>query len=252
MTVITDIDPKTYFNKLKRSRKKNTVEELNKIYDFSISLLDKYISVGQIKGARKIIFQLEVIKKELDLVNNGVDTFVYRDDLEEYIDDVSDKAVKIIELENYERDIPEDIASKIAVLKSKKIFTDYYIVFTDYTGKYERRVEEERKDKDPIIFGAFTDESAGCVCERFYYLGDWEDQYCDLTLDKLLKEAGNISHSVSTPKSLEELKAQLDSLIEENSSNKRDYSVKNIEIEPQNSSILNKIKLFILKLFRIK
>ena len=39
-----------------------------------------------------------------------------------------------------------------------------------------------------------------------YYLGDWEDEYCDLTLEKLIElEGENIAKTISTPISKEEL-----------------------------------------------
>src|SRR5699024_9424503 len=86
--------------------------------------------------------------------------------------------------------------------------------FTDYTGKIERQVEKERIEKDPILFGTFQDKNSQTVIDRFYFLGDWEDEYCDLTLDKMVnkmkKNTGNdIEMNISTPKDIEELKCQL-------------------------------------------
>ena len=38
---------------------------------------------------------------------------------------------------------------------TSKIFNDkLYILFTDYTGKEQRKVAKERREKDPILFGA--------------------------------------------------------------------------------------------------
>ena len=49
---------------------------------------------------------------------------------------------KIIELENYEREIPDEVVAVIAQVKDK--FDQLYIVFTDYTGKVERQIEKEK------------------------------------------------------------------------------------------------------------
>ena len=149
----------------------------------------------------------------------GINTFIYRDDIEEYIDTVAKDTVKIIELENYEREIPDEIVEVIAATKDK--FDQLYVVFTDYTGKVERQIEKERRNKDPILFGTFQNQSNRTVIDRFYYLGDWEDEYCDLTLDKMVNEtekAGkrNIVKTISTPSDIEELKEQLGGLSEIN------------------------------------
>lgn len=76
----------------------------------------------------------------------GINTFIYRDDIEEYIDSVVKDTVKIIELENYEREIPDDIVSIIEKVKDK--FDQLYVVFTDYTGKVERQIEKERRENE--------------------------------------------------------------------------------------------------------
>ena len=92
--------------------------------------------------------------------------------------------------------------------KSKDIFDELYVIFTDYTGKEERKVEKERRDKDPILFGVFKND--GNVADRFYFLGDWVDEYCDLTLDKMVEQYKNkkgVSPKVETsiPQNGEEL-----------------------------------------------
>lgn len=118
-----------------------------------------------------------------------------------------------------EREIPDEIVELIGEIKDK--FDQLYVVFTDYTGKVEKQIEKERRDKDPILFGTFQNQSNRTVIDRFYYLVDWEDEYCYLTLDKMVNEtekAGkrNIVKSISTPQDIEELKKQIGSLTEKN------------------------------------
>ena len=57
--------------------------------------------------------------------------------------------------------------------------------------------------------------------ERFYFIGDWVDEYCDLTLDKMVAEVKevsqkNILHPIKTPEDIEELKKQVDGLEDKN------------------------------------
>ena len=114
----------------------------------------------------------------------GITTYIYKDVIEDYIENVADKTVKIVELSRYMREIPDELVD--VVEKTRDIFNQFYVVFTDYTGKEERRVEQERRDKDPILFGVFKNN--GNVSDRFYFLGDWIDEYCDLTLDKMVEQ----------------------------------------------------------------
>ena len=219
--VESQLTPQQYFEQVKERKHNITDEELVKVYDNCLELLNKYKITGQKKGMRKLMFHLECIEKEREIVKMGINTFIYRDDIEEYIDIVAKDTVKIIELENYEREIPDEIVEVIVATKDK--FDQLYVVFTDYTGKVERQIEKERRDKDPILFGTFQNQSNRTVIDRFYYLGDWEDEYCDLTLDKMVNEtekAGkrNIVKTISTPSDIEELKEQLGGLSEINGS----------------------------------
>lgn len=208
--------PSEYFDVLKDKKNQATDEKLANIYENCMELLNKYKITGQIKAMKKLMFHIETIEKEREIVALGIDTYVYRDDIEEYIEDVADEVVKIIDLENYERDIPDEVV--LALEKVKDKFDKFYVVFTDYTGKVERQVQKERRDKDPILFGTFQDRKSQTVIDRFYFIGDWEDEFCDLTLDKMVNEFkasknSTITRSVSTPDDLAQLKKQLDSIV---------------------------------------
>lgn len=207
--------PQQYFDIVKERKQNITDEQLQAIYNNCLELLNKYKITGQTQGMKKLLFHLYCIEKEREIVAMGINTFVYRDDIEFYINNVASDVVKIIDIESYEREIPDEIVDVIAKVKDK--FDQLYIVFTDYTGKVERQVAKERRQKDPILFGTFQNQKIRSVLDRFYYLGDWIDEYCELTLDKMVnetKEVGNrnIVHAIKTPENIKELKKQLDEL----------------------------------------
>ena len=209
---IEELSPQEYFDTIKDKKNHITDDELIGIYDNCLELLNKYKITGQIKGMKKLLFHLNCIEKERDIVHIGIDTFVYRDDIEEYIDSVAKNTVKIIEIENYEREIPDEIVTIVSKVKDK--FDKLYVLFTDYTGKIERQVAREHRSRDPILFGTFQNEQTRTVIDRFYYLGDWEDEYCDLTLDKMVNEIKtakkkDIVYTIKTPEDINELKEQL-------------------------------------------
>ena len=217
-TVESELNPQQYFEQIKGKKNTITSETLSRIYDNCLELANKYRITGQIRGLRKIIFCMESIEKEQKLVDMGITTFVYRDDIDFYIDTVTNKKgrntrpIKIIELERYEREIPDEIVDVIAA--TKDLFDQMYIVYTDYTDKEERRIQAEKRSKDPILFGTFQDREKRVCIDRFYYLGDWVDEFCDLTLDKMINETNragrNIVRTISTPKDIEELKRHID------------------------------------------
>lgn len=214
------MSPQEYFDIVKGKKKTITDKQLLSVYDNCLELLNKYNITGQKRGMEKLLFHLNCIEKEREIVSMGIDTFVYRDDIEFYINDVASDVVKIIDIESYEREIPDDIVEIISRVKDK--FDQLYIVFTDYTGAVERKVQEEHRKKDPILFGTFQNATTRSVIDRFYYLGDWIDEHCDLTLDKMVNETDkvgkrNIVHTIKTPTDIEELKEQLNNIKKVNS-----------------------------------
>ena len=61
-----------------KSKKQNiTHDGLDEIADTCLELINKYRTTGQVQGMRKLIFHYENIEREHQLVNLGINTFVY-------------------------------------------------------------------------------------------------------------------------------------------------------------------------------
>ena len=181
---VKEMSPYDYFQSVKGSVKEMCDENITKMYTAANTLMEKYKVFGQEKAEKRLAFHLKTLLKEHNLINLGIDKFVYKDDITNFIDKISKKPVKIIEMKNYPREIPDEMLD--VVLKTKCIFDEFYVLFTDYTG--DELINEVKKERDPILFGGFCTKNRDIVADRFYYLGDWEDEYCDLTLDKLISE----------------------------------------------------------------
>lgn len=204
------ITPSQYFDFLKGAKNTITTDVLKNSYDTFLKLAEKYQKLGQVESLKKLCFLADTLVKEEKLIDLGITTYIYKDTIEDYIENVADKTVKIIELSRYMREVPDELIDTIE--KTKSLFDEFYVVFTDYTGKEERKVEKERRDKDPILFGVFKNQTN--VADRFYFLGDWVDEYCDLTLDKLIeqyKEKKGVTPVVTSavPETAEDLVATL-------------------------------------------
>lgn len=231
---LKEMTPYQYFQFVKSKVNKMNDENLNKLYSISSELLEKYKKTGQVKAAKKLAFHIKSILKEKEIIDLGITKFVYRDDIENYIDNIAKDVVKIIELKNYPREIPDELVETIE--KTKDIFDEMYVLFTDYTGEVEKKVEKER---DPILFGSFIDRTVDEMSQRMYYLGDWVDEYCDLTLDKLVSQTNkSIVKEISIPNDTNELINQLNQIQELNN---EEFRMTSDVIKPHKFSLVNKI-----------
>lgn len=206
-----ELSVKEIFESIKDKKEKITHEELKKYYSHCLTLIEKFKITGQKKSLDKLLFHITCMEKEMKLIDMGIDTYINYEDIDKFLKRPENKEILFVELENYPRDIPDEIVETIS--KTKDIFKGLFIIFTDYTGEIKKELKEKKKkEKDPILLGAFVDTRTKTKLERFYFLGDWEDEYCDLTLEKLVA-SGVPTHTLKT-KSLEEIKSDINSFKE--------------------------------------
>lgn len=234
------LDPQVYFDLIKDKKQTSSDKFLDDFQEVIENELSKAMKTNQNYMVRRLAYAMSIISKERELLDVGIDVFVLREDIEEYIKSVEKKVVKVIELENYPRCIPDEIVDRVVMLKEKNIFDRFYVVFTDYTGEVEKTVQQQRKRKDPILFGAFEQKIDGIwdIFDRFYFIGDWEDEYCDLTLakmvDKMSKKKDIINKvAIETP-SVEDVRAYLNALNEQENNR--------FTLRPQKKSFFKKVQ----------
>jgi hypothetical protein len=187
--VLAELTPTQYFEKLEGLKKDVTEGDINQVLNNCLELMKKPKITGQKKMAKKIYEQAHILMRELKAVKAGFNHYVLREDILYYIEKIAKKTVKMIELENYDRDIPQDVVDKF--VEAQPYFDEFIIVFTDYTGEVERTVKKEERDKDPILFGIIHHPSNDKMpTNRFYFIADWVDEYCDLTLEAFIDAIG--------------------------------------------------------------
>lgn len=194
MTETKDLEPTQYFEKLKEKLSKVQLADL----ESQLSAISEQIvtakELGQKNMLHKLSFVYKTILRERVLLQQGISQYVYKEDIVKYIESVKPKnSVKIIELERFPRVIPETNAKEI--LAAKEFFDEVCIVFTDFTDDNHQSETDKQviaRNKDPIAFGYFINEKASLRHDRFYFITDWEDEYCDLTLTKLVEELGKL------------------------------------------------------------
>jgi hypothetical protein len=86
---------------------------------------------------------------------------------------------------NFTRVIPDDVLAVKREADQRGIFDNYAILHYDPEAKsYAETEAEKAARRDPILFGLIEGK------RRLYYLGDWEDEFCDLTLDDIADVLG--------------------------------------------------------------
>jgi hypothetical protein len=132
----------------------------------------------------KLLKAKEVIALECKLIEEGVTKYVTEQQVVKlYKATDSGKKLKLTYLENYIRVIPSDIIKLKNTADEMMIFDNYCILHYDPFNNSTDLTEKEKteKKKDPIMFGVIKDS------RKLYFIGDWTDEYCDLTLDKMME-----------------------------------------------------------------
>lgn len=176
------------FDELKSKQQHITDIQLDAIYNSALDMARKFKACGQVNALHKLLFIMDTIELEHKVLSLGINTFIYKDDIDYYIDNFGseERPIKIIELSRYDREIPDEISEVVA--KTKDLFTELYVLYTDYSDTSGKRVEAEKRSTDPILFGVFMNQQKRVCVDRFYVLGDWIDPYCDLTLERFVSD----------------------------------------------------------------
>lgn len=231
-----EITPSIYFDHVKGLKNKVDNEEQQLVIDNALKMINKCKLTKQTTMAKELSHQVDLALRELNAARRGFDIFIYRKDIESYIDKVEGKAIKLIELERYTREIPDDVIDKITL--ANEIFDRLYICFTDYTDKHAKKVAKERREKDPILFGAFLDkedektENKVYVEDRLFFIADWTEDNCELTLEEMVRDVKNksekdITYKIGSFKDEEEIRNYLNSFTAEPEKNLKPVSLFN-------------------------
>lgn len=219
------VTPDDFFDKIKKEQFELSDSYLDDYYKTVKNMIEKFKITKQYTTLRELIFFHDCIKRERKLIKLGFNKVVYRQTIEDF-KAIAPKGIIFVDMKDYPRDIPDEIVEKIE--KTNHIFTDYVILTTDYTQEITETVEDIKRSKDPIIFGVFY-ENAGndprtrrIINDRFYYLGDWVDEFCDLTLDKFIEtltkrdNTKEYVHELLVPTNVDQLKKELMKLEDKN------------------------------------
>ena len=127
------------------------------------------------------------------LITNKYESLLYSEGYYKVIDESTmvdfvkkcEKGLSLDYIKNFSRPIPENVAEKISKLNELEIFDNYVVLHYDPKKTAFKETEYEKaKRKDPIIFGLIAGS------RKLYYVTDWIDEFCDLTLEKFVDTLG--------------------------------------------------------------
>jgi hypothetical protein len=82
----SSISAKEYFNKIKGMKHTFSDKDLDNVYENCLILANKAQITGQTKALKKLLFCMESLEKEKAIIDLGINTFVYLDDIDYFID----------------------------------------------------------------------------------------------------------------------------------------------------------------------
>jgi hypothetical protein len=143
-------------------------------------LVTEYMERGQWALAEESMNYLERIIRESEIYAVGFTLFLEREHVELFQQRTEDsRNLFLTDLKEYMRQIPPDVQKKLKLAQEHKLFDAYKVLHYDPAMKGVSKKEKKKiteKRKDPILFGMIKQSS------RLYFVGDWVDKYCDLTL----------------------------------------------------------------------
>jgi len=178
-----DINPKLYFKYVKSKLTKVEVDKLRPRVAKLRGLAEDALASGQIGLYEKILTQLAVMIREQEADVAGFGTFVMKKDIDRFKGVVQGRVVEMCRLEEFPRVLPKTVQKKLKAVREKGLFDDFWVLHTNLTGEKAKSTAKKIREKDPILFGAFSYEEGG----RFFYIDDWVDEYCDLTFSEFTR-----------------------------------------------------------------
>lgn len=138
---------------------------------------------------------LNAYRMETFLVSIGLIKYVKEEDIVRFYKQ-SKRGLRLDWVHNFARAIPESVTTKKTQADEMDIFDNYVVLHYDPKAKAFAETEaDKQRRKDPILFGVMQNRRV------LYFVGDWVDEVCDLTLDQLAEHLGRDAiHTISDGK----------------------------------------------------
>jgi len=178
----TNISIEEFFKSIKNSKRQ--MEKIDNRIESYEAALQQAQDLGQVALKQELERKIDVVRSETQLYANNLVKIVLEAQVVQFYKE-SEKGVRLDWIKNFTRTIPEKFVKIKNKLDSLKVFDNYVIMHYDPNGEAISMTDKEKEAaKDPILFGVIANS------RKLYYIGDWVDEYCDLTLDDFIKKFG--------------------------------------------------------------
>jgi hypothetical protein len=180
--VASSVSVEEFFTSVKNSAQELVVVK-ERAAGYEKAMLDAK-NGGQTALLESLVAGLNAHRMETQLFVIGMKTYVREEDIVRFYQQ-SEKGLRLDWVRNYIRTIPDDVLQRKVRADELGIFDNYVILHYDPKEKSFAETEAEKaKRKDPILFGLIKDRRV------LYFVGDWKDELCDLTLDQIADKLG--------------------------------------------------------------
>lgn len=139
---------------------------------------------GQVAMLEQLQKGAVAVRAEAQLVALELPRYIEEDTLVAFVKQAK-KGLRLDWVRNFTRHIPDDVLARKIKADDRGIFDNYVVLHYDPGKKSWAETEAEKtKRKDPILFGLIEGR------RRLYFVGDWVDEFCDLTLDQIADQLG--------------------------------------------------------------
>lgn len=177
------MDALKFFTLVKASSKESAAVYKDRVSKY-LTALHNATNIGQTALQEELIRGLITNRYESVLYAEGCYYAVTEEQVAKFASQC-EKGLKLSYLKNFSRPIPQEVIDKVAKMNELEVFDNYVILYYDPEGTvYKETAYEEAKRRDPIIFGVIAGS------KKLYYVADWVDEYCDLTLDAFVDALG--------------------------------------------------------------
>ena len=178
------MDVLKFFKNVKLITMKNAGTYFSRIEPYLKAIKDAK-SMGQTALVQRLLGRIILVKYESILNTYGFNKRISEKQLVDFVKK-TEKGVSLCYVGNFVRHIPNDVIEKKVLADQLHVFDNYCILHYDpekksYKMTAEEREKERIKKNDPILFGVLRGS------RDLYYIADWVDDKCDLTLDKFIK-----------------------------------------------------------------
>lgn len=168
---------------------KNSAEELVIVESRAAgyeAALKKTKEAGQTALFEKLSKCIDAVRAETQMVAAGITKYITEETLVRLVTkNYKMDGLRLDWIANFTRFIPDDVLKTKRTSDERELFDNYVILHYDPLGRHVDETEEQKAArKDPVLFGVLEGR------RRLYFIGDWKDEFCDLTFDQIAETMG--------------------------------------------------------------